>query len=414
MLLHFISSLSTQTMKIIIPVLLLCCIAGIYTFHYIKSHIGLRLSRFIYIAASITTIVYALIYLWGENYDAFAIFKAVAMVVIFYSSITLPIAIIGAAEDIYRLYKRHILHRPIPSRKRGIFVIGIVLSAIGCSILLLSILHTKTHWKVHHVDIYSSRLPVSMDSMRVVQISDLHLGSFDIHSRDSIRISKAMDIINSLHPDIILFTGDIVNGNSSEMKPWVEILSKTYAPYGKYAVMGNHDYATYERYFSLLEKENSIKNIKEYYHSAGYKILDNENVAISIGNDSIYIAGVENWGRGPFPALGDIDAALDGIDNDKFTILLSHDPSHYEDIVSSHPQMVDITLSGHTHAMQFGIEINDRWRWSPVKYVYKYWAGLYEENGRMLYVNRGLGYHFFPARVGIRPEITLFTLHRKE
>jgi predicted MPP superfamily phosphohydrolase len=112
--------------------------------------------------------------------------------------------------------------------------------------------------------------------------------------------------------------------------------------------------------------------------------------------------------------LGDIDAALEGIDDERFTILLSHDPSHYEDIVSTHPQMVDLTLSGHTHAMQCGIEINERLRWSPVKYVYKYWAGLYEENGRKLYVNRGLGYHFFPARVGIRPEITLFTLHREE
>ena len=401
-------------MKIIIPVLLLCLIAGIYTFYYLKSHIGTSKTRLIYLIAAFGIIIYSAFSIWEDEIDWFSIFKTIAIVIIFYSSVTLPITLFAFIEDLYRIVKKLITHSFLPARNRYVFICGALFSMTGISLLLYSSLHTKTHWKVHNVEIHSSRLPASMDSMRVVQISDLHIGSFDIKTNDSIRLTRAMDIINSLHPDIIVFTGDIVNGNSSEMEPWVGVLSQTNATYGKYAVMGNHDYATYEDDFTDEEKENSISTIKEYYHRAGYRVLDNTHCPIAIGRDTIYIAGVENWGRGPFPALGDIDAALEGIDDDRFTILLSHDPSHYEDIVSTHPHMVDLTLSGHTHAMQCGIEINERLRWSPVKYVYKYWAGLYEENGRKLYVNRGLGYHFFPARVGIRPEITLFTLHREE
>lgn len=401
-------------MKIIIPVLLLCLIAGIYTFYYLKSHIGKNKTRLICLIAASGVIIYSAFSIWGEETDWFSIFKTIAIVIIFYSSVTLPITLCAFIEDLYRIVKKLITHSFLPARNRYVFICGALFSITGISLLLYSSLRTKTHWKVHNVEIHSSRLPASMDSMRVVQISDLHIGSFDIKTNDSIRLTRAMDIINSLHPDIIVFTGDIVNGNSNEMEPWVGVLSQTTATYGKYAVMGNHDYATYEDDFTDEEKENSINAIKEYFHRAGYRVLDNTHYPIAIGIDTIHIAGVENWGRGPFPALGDIDAALEGVDDDRFTILLSHDPSHYEDIVSTHPHMVDLTLSGHTHAMQCGIEINERLHWSPAKYVYKYWAGLYEENGRKLYVNRGLGYHFFPARVGIRPEITLFTLHRKE
>ena len=401
-------------MKIIIPVLLLCLIAGIYTFYYLKSHIGTNKTRFIYLIAAAGIIIYSTFSIWEKDIDWFSIFKTIAIVVIFYTSVTLPITLFAFIEDLYRVVKRLVRSSCTPVRNRYVFICSVIFSISGLITLLYSSLHTKTHWKVHNIDVYSHRLPVSMDSMRVVQISDLHIGSFDIKTNDSIRLSQAMDIINSLRADVIVFTGDIVNGNASEMEPWIEVLSKANASTGKYAVMGNHDYATYEHDFTEEEKANSINTIKEYHHRAGYQMLDNSHQPIIIGTDTIYIAGVENWGRGPFPALGDIDTALDGIPYDGFTILLSHDPSHYEDIVSTHSHMVDLTLSGHTHAMQCGIEINEHLRWSPVKYIYKYWAGLYEENGRKLYVNRGLGYHFFPARVGIRPEITLITLHSEQ
>lgn len=270
---------------------------------------------------------------------------------------------------------------------------------------------TKTDFKVYPFEMKSVRIPENFDGLRIVQISDLHLGSFPEGDKD---LPRAFEMINALKPDAILLTGDILNNNSRDMRPWIKHLKSLEAPMGKYAVLGNHDYCEYDHDLTEAGRRENMDSLASYYAQCGFRLLDDENAPLSAAGDTIYVAGVENWGLGPFPARGDIEKALSGIPDNAFTILMSHDPAHFEKIVSRYPKMVDITLSGHTHAMQFGFEFNEKLRWSPIKYRSPHWAGPYMENGRTLYVNRGLGFHFFPARVGIRPEITLITLKRQK
>ena len=179
-------------------------------------------------------------------------------------------------------------------------------------------------------------------------------------------------------------------------------------------MIGNHDYCEYDHSLTPAQREAQMDSLHSYYRRAGFQVLDNAHTPIVRDGDTLYLAGVENWGTGPFPARGDLGKALEGIPADAFIVLLSHDPSHFERIVSRYPTFVDLTLSGHTHAMQLAFRLSKNRQWSPIQYRYPYWAGPYRENGRQLYVNRGIGYHFFPARVGMRPEITCITLRRSE
>ena len=207
---------------------------------------------------------------------------------------------------------------------------------------------------------------------------------------------------------MMCFTGDLVHNFSEEVDPFTGILNELEAPMGKYAVLGNHDYGVYFKWDSKDKEDANLERVKAQYRASGFDLLLNEHRTIGLNGDSLEIIGVENWGKPPFPQKGELEKAMSGVDPDRIKILLSHDPSHW-DLQVSNREDIHLTLSGHTHGMQFGLEIG-KFRWSPSKWAYRQWAGLYHKNGQQLYVNRGLGYTGFPGRVGIRPEITLLTL----
>ena len=246
------------------------------------------------------------------------------------------------------------------------------------------------------------------NGFKIVHISDFHSGSFD----NKQKLKYGIDLINKQKPDIILFTGDLVNNTADEILPWKDLLSSLEAPFGKYSVLGNHDYGDYVQWDSKDEKANNLKKLIDLQEEMGFKVLLNNSEKIHIDKSSIDLIGVENWGGG-FKQNGDLDLALQKTNSDSFKILMSHDPTHWEEKVISHKEHIDLTL-GHTHGMQFGIEIPGIIKWSPAKYRYKHWAGIYQELGQIINVNRGFGFLAYPGRVGIYPEITLITLQNKE
>ena len=395
---------------VIIITLIIAVLAGIYVYRYLRSTIGKKTTNAIYLSCAIVSILYALGENIGESISFFSIIKSIAVVILFYTAATIPMCIAAVLEDIFHITNR-LLRKKTSHRNNVVFIIACTMAGVGIFSLIYGMTITKTDWKIYPLDIHSKRVPKSFDSLRVVQISDMHLGSFSDGDKN---IPRAIDMINALSPDIILFTGDILNRNTSEVKPWLAQLRKINAKYGKYAVIGNHDYCEYDPTLNENGRMAQMDSLKKYYKLANFTLLNNSHHEIIINTDTISIAGVENWGTGPFPARGDISKAIDSIPENRFTILMSHDPDHFKHIISSYPHFVDLTLSGHTHAMQMGIELTENIRWSPIQYRNEYWAGKYKKNGRILYVNRGFGYHFFPGRVGIRPEITLITLFSSE
>ncbi len=264
----------------------------------------------------------------------------------------------------------------------------------------------KTHVKVFEKSIELSELPKSFDGLKIVQLSDMHLAGFYNNPK---YIREVVKKVNQLKPDLILFTGDLVHNFSEEIDPFVHILNELKAPLGKFAILGNHDYGHYYNWESDAEEEANLVRVKTQFRASGFDLLLNEHRTISLNGHSVEVIGVENWGKPPFPQLGDLPEAMSGTNPELVKILLSHDPSHW-DLQVREKEDIALTLSGHTHGMQFGIEIGN-FKWSPSKWTYRHWAGLYRENGQYLYVNRGIGYTGFPGRVGIRPEITLLTLH---
>ncbi len=266
----------------------------------------------------------------------------------------------------------------------------------------------KYNFQVHKKILYFDNLPTQFDGFKIAQLSDLHLGTFD--SVD--KVKDGFNLLQNQNPDVILFTGDMVNNKAIEAKRFISAIKNLHAPYGKYIVWGNHDYGSYVYWQSEQERLQNLKELEKYGIEMGLKWLNNTNITLEKNGDTIYLAGVENWGLPPFPQKGDLDKALENIDSKNFTVLLSHDPTHWREKVLKHQNKVELTLSGHTHGMQFGIEIGD-FRWSPVKYKYKDWADLFEKNGQFMYVNRGFGCIGYPGRVGILPEITIIELRKK-
>ncbi len=287
-----------------------------------------------------------------------------------------------------------------------------VLLGIG-AIPFLGILHGitigKHKYKVHRVNLKFKDLPPSFDGFTITQISDVHSGSFT----NTKKVNKGIDIINQLNSDLVLFTGDLVNNIASEMDKWKTSFARIEAKYGKYSIFGNHDYGDYVAWESPTAKQSNIEVLKKVHQDIGFNLLTNQNVRIKKGEESINIIGIENWGLPPFPQYGDLQKATVNLDNNGFNILMSHDPSHWDAEAKNYNTHFHLTLSGHTHGMQFGIEIPG-FKWSPVKYKYPKWAGLFqhEQQEKYLYVNRGFGYLAFPGRVGIWPEITVITLSK--
>ena len=291
------------------------------------------------------------------------------------------------------------------SRRNFISQLGLLASGFMFGSMVYGIIWGKFDFRVIRNDIVSKKIPKTFDGIRIVQLSDAHLGSF-VDSFEPIK--KAVQMINELEPHYVFFTGDLVNNHAEEARPWIEIFNGIKAKDGKFSVFGNHDYADYGN-FTREERNMSVEQLKKIHQGMGFKLLEDENVKLTREGESIRLIGVHNWGKG-FHQVGNLQRAIEGTSEGEFQILLSHDPTHFEEQVKN-KTTIDLTLSGHTHGMQMGIEVPAlNIKWSPVKVRYRRWAGLYEENGQKIYINRGFGVLAYPGRVGMSPEITLLTL----
>ncbi|MBT8203840.1 MAG: metallophosphoesterase [Eudoraea sp.] len=297
----------------------------------------------------------------------------------------------------------------LPTRRRFLSLVAMGIAAIPFGALLYGMYRGKYNFKVLKYRMEFEDLPEEFDGYQITQISDIHSGSFD--NRD--KIEYAIELINKQESDAIFFTGDMVNNKAEEMIPWANLFSQLEARDGKYSILGNHDYGDYVPWETEEKKMQNLEELKDLQKEMGFDLLLNESRYLKKGQDQLALIGVENWGRGGFKKAGDLNRATANIRSEDFKILLSHDPSHWEDVAIAHPMHIHLTLSGHTHGMQFGIEIPGWVKWSPVKWRYKYWAGIYEEMGQFINVNRGFGFLGYPGRVGIWPEITVITLKKK-
>lgn len=296
----------------------------------------------------------------------------------------------------------------LPERRKFVSQTALVLSAIPFLGILHGVLIGKYRYRVVNHTLEFDDLPEEFDGFTITQISDIHSGSFD----NKKKLEYGVDLINKQESDIILFTGDLVNNHSKEMEPWIDTFKKLNAPMGKYSILGNHDYGDYMSWPSKAAKEANMQRLYEIQEELGFTLLRNENVKLEKAGASIDLIGVENWGKG-FAQHGDLPKATANLSEKSFKILMSHDPSHFDEEVKKFAQFIHLTLSGHTHGMQFGIEIPGFIKWSPASLRYPKWAGMYEDLGRYLHVNRGFGVLAFPGRVGIWPEITVLKLKRK-
>ena len=284
-------------------------------------------------------------------------------------------------------------------------LVGLLSGFLPFFVIAFGIFKTIYRFKIHRIKIKLDTLPKSFNQLKIVHISDLHIGSFNY--RFNI-LDRAVMLINELEPDILVFTGDLVNNYAWELQGWEAVFNKILTKKGKYAVLGNHDYGDYSDWESEEAKQENFEAIKEFYKKTGFKLLLNEAEIIIENNNEMAIIGVENWGNPPFKQYGNLKQALESVSHIPLKILLSHDPSHWSEEVLNKTDIA-LTLSGHTHGMQAGINLGNK-KWSPIQYKFKQWAGLYKEKKQYLYVNRGLGWLGFPGRIGMRPEITLIEL----
>ena len=295
----------------------------------------------------------------------------------------------------------------LPRRRKFLTMLATGLASIPFSLMFYGITRGKYAYTVNRVSLAFKDLPPAFEGFRVVQISDVHAGSLDSISS----VSKGIKLINEQKPDLFLFTGDLVNSDKDEIDPFIDLFNSVNTTAGKFCTLGNHDY--YGVPDDVEESDEYWSDFKGKYASMGFRLLNNENAFIEKDGQRICLLGVENWGRGRwFPKHGDLDKAIGEAEDKEFCILLSHDPTHWEEKVLDHPRHIHLTLSGHTHGFQFGINMPG-FKWSPAQYRYKYWMGLYQEAGQYLYVNRGFGFLAFPGRIGMWPEITVLELTRE-
>ena len=318
------------------------------------------------------------------------------------------------SEDIFRIVRAIISFfnpdmGPVwASRRKFVSQLALGVAAVPTLGLLYGIFKGKYNYKVLRYTLTFDDLPDAFDGFQIAQVSDFHCGSFDNRAR----VQYGIDLVNKQEADVIVFTGDIVNNRAVELEPWKKILGTLSAKNGVYSVLGNHDYGDYYPWDSEAAKADNLSDLVRLQKEMGYQLLRNEHAILEKEGSQIAILGVENWGTGGFKKAGDLNAALSGLDQKTFKILLSHDPSHWQVEVKEGNVRIPLTLSGHTHGMQFGIEIPGLIKWSPVQWRYPYWAGVYKENNRFLNVNRGFGFLAYPGRFGIWPEISVITLKK--
>lgn len=292
---------------------------------------------------------------------------------------------------------------------RSVFLKHFALLLGGLSLLGFEYgMSNRYRYRIRRVTLKNSKIPAAFRGLKIVQLSDIHAGSFDNKNA----VQHGVDLAMAEQPDLVLFTGDLVNNKATELEPFKEVFARLKAPLGVYSILGNHDYGDYEQWPSEVAKAQNLEDLKQHQADMGWQLLNNEHVLLQKDGAEIALIGVENWSaKLHFPRHGDLAKATQGIAQrtDLFQILMSHDPSHWDAEVRPNFPNIDLTLSGHTHGMQFGVEIPG-FKWSPVQYVYKKWAGLYEEDPQRLYVNRGFGFLGYPGRIGILPEITVIEL----
>ncbi len=357
-------------------------------------------------------LMYYLWYLQADRNGFTNILQAFIWTMFIVKFIMLPFLLFGDIYKIFELFhykttKVSELPEKIHERRNFIKQAAVVVAAIPFFSFLHGMTLGKYNFKIKKIKLAFKDLPESFQGFKIAQFSDFHAGSFDNISN----VKYGLDLLQKQGADVILFTGDLVNHYAEEVDPYIDLFQVLNAPYGQYASTGNHDYGYRNEKSKSFE---NIKKIKEKYAACNFKLLNNENIKIEKNGEHINIAGVENWGAGRFfPKKGDLDKAFENINKNDFTILMSHDPTHWDTKIKQHPKQVHLTLSGHTHGAQMGVELFGL-KWSPGKYVYKRWAGLYEEANQYLYVNRGFGMlEGFSFRTGIFPEITVFELERE-
>jgi predicted MPP superfamily phosphohydrolase len=300
---------------------------------------------------------------------------------------------------------------PLPgkaiSRSEFLTRAALVATTIPFGTMAFGIISGAHDYRVRRVKVNLPHLPRAFDGVRIAQVSDIHAGSFF----NKTAVKGGVEMVLKQRPDIIFFTGDLVNNQASEMKEYADVFNKLHAPLGVYSVMGNHDYGDYHSWRSADEKRRNFKDLMEVHRYMGYRLLMNEHVMLEEGGDRIAVIGNENWGMRGFTKYGKLHDAYKGTEEAAVKLLLSHDPSHWDAQVTPEFPSIDITFSGHTHGFQFGVELGDI-KWSPSQYAYKQWSGLYQEGKQYLYVNRGFGYLGYPGRIGMPPEITIMELKR--
>jgi len=292
---------------------------------------------------------------------------------------------------------------------RSILITGsvIVFSVVFVLILIVVLRQSRHHYKIHRTTISFADLPEAFSGFTITQLSDIHAGSFT----SAKGVQKGVNLVNAQNSDVIVFTGDLVNNSAAEMEPWIDTFAQLNAPYGMFSILGNHDYGDYITWENQAAKAQNMVRLKEIHNEIGFKLLLNESVSLQKDEASIGLIGVENWGKGNFHRYGDLNKAITDVIDEPFKILMSHDPSHWDAVVTDYRPLIHLTLSGHTHGMQFGFEFMGI-KWSPSKYIYQRWAGLYESYGRYLYVNRGFGFLGLKGRLGVWAEISVITLKR--
>ncbi|MFK7952759.1 MAG: metallophosphoesterase [Ekhidna sp.] len=282
---------------------------------------------------------------------------------------------------------------------------ALVAGAVPIATMTFGIISGAHDYRVRRRIVTSPNLPKEFDGIRVAQISDIHTGSF----YNKTAVQGGVDMLMGEKPDLAFFTGDLVNNQSSEAKEYLDVFKHVKAPLGVYSVMGNHDYGDYNSWATPKDKQRDINDLHGMHRYMGWDILLNENRTVTVDGREIAILGCENWGNGRFSKYGDMQKTREGLQEQPYKILLSHDPSHWDAQILKDHKDIDLTLAGHTHGFQFGVEIGD-FRWSPSKYLYPRWADLYTEGDQHLYVNRGYGFLGYPGRIGILPEITILEL----
>lgn len=414
-------------MGFLIPLLIVLAI-DFYTFQGLKTLISSSVQHvnYIYLSYWVISIMLPALFIYGmlemrRNHQMPAVWVTLGNIWFILLMTKLVFILVLFGEDIYRFFEAiyfkvssyfsneiTVESPSMASRRKFVSQGALLLASIPFMSLTYGMIRGRYQYKIHRQTIYFKDLPEEFDGFRICQISDIHSGSFD--DRDG--VLKGLDMIKSLNADLIVFTGDLVNTFASEFDPWVADFKTLKAPYGQFSILGNHDYGEYTQWETEEAKQQNFEAVKAHHAKIDFKLLLDESVKIEKNGQSLRLLGVENWGVG-FGKRGNLEKALHQVNASDFKILLSHDPTHWENEVKMHPQHIHLTLSGHTHGMQMGIEIPG-FKWSPIQYRYPKWAGQYEEAGRNLYINRGFGVLGFRGRVGIWPEITEITLKKGE